>query len=85
MKKFPMLTERDMDEEERQVLVAILNGKYKTRKDIDRADDESPGLMADFAMLSVSGYVGWNKDGELILTTQGREAASVSVQTDASS
>lgn len=77
MKKFEMFTQRYMDEEERQVLVGIRDGKWATVADLEAdTNTNGGGLMADFGMLSISGYVGFHKDGLLVLTKAGQEAAN---------
>ena len=83
MQKYPMYTERYMDEEERQILVAVKDGKYKTRSDLEKLDyEEIPGLMADWSMLVLSGYCGETAEGALLLTQAGMAAASASALTD---
>ena len=83
--KYKMMTDRYMDEEERQVLVGILNGKWKTKSDLEKDTVTNGGcVMADFAILSGSGYCGWIGD-RLVLTPMGEAAATASDPKDASS
>ncbi|HEY6021202.1 MAG TPA: hypothetical protein VIY48_15240 [Candidatus Paceibacterota bacterium] len=73
-KQFPMITGRYMDPEELEVLKGIGNGQWRTREELQVWDDDHPGFMADFAMLSTSGYCGWLSDGTVVLTKSGEEA-----------
>lgn len=72
--KHLMASNRYMDPEELAILKDIEAGKYKTLADLEAAHDA--GLMADFAMLSYSGYCGFLKDGSIVLTDDGKVAVA---------
>ena len=67
-----MITNRRMCEEERDILREIHNGTLKKLEDVEIRNTLNPGFMADFSMLSCSGYCGWVGDGTLVLTDKGK-------------